>query len=710
MKWRIVFFVPVVAALLLFRQLDASAAEAFSEQQGGEVQKIEEMVVKEKAGAPGVELAPEKTEIDFKKYQNVAVTGTVTDILKTQAVVDFRGDSDLTPGVDNIYLKGFDAKRFVVSIDGITVQKTGGRKSSNIVDYSLLPTFMIDKVEILPGPHSALYDSKSIGGVINLIPPKPERYETLKPDVTLTTSYRSYNTQVHNAALKGMLDVFTYDLGYQKNKTDGYLRHSASDIDNVFGRIGLLLPGDGFVTLSTAYSDVDREAPVNNNPSVPDGDYDDTYPLTEGGQFDPYADPTWNGVAGNYRLNYEQSLPVVGRLSFGGYYSEETRDRNLFNAIGDTTRTSMKTEWVQQGGKIKDDIQWSDNHTTTVGFDFAQMYDNGVDEQKTERINKKGTFLQHRWALWSALDLQVGVRYEDVKIWVSNVDSRNGQPHIPGRDKLIERSWDQWVPKSFLTWKMDRLGAWLRDTSLSAGVSKIWRAPDYHGDYNPQGRPAGAWLDPEHGIGYDVVLKRRLWGNFVFKANYAFYDIKDFIATNSEYAQITPQNPDADPSLYYSDYKINLEEVYRHGVDLELGGNLTDSLSIYLSYAWQTFENQGDEAAGETELDERAENRLSAGLRYMPVERTTLMLDYYYQSEETTETYDDVTEYFSQVKNDPYNLVDVGISRILLTSTKYVKDMAVTVYVKNLFDEEYYDTAGFPATDRTYGASLNLKF
>jgi adenosine/AMP kinase len=32
----------------------------------------------------------------------------------------------------------------VTAIDGFTVQKTGGRKSSNIVDYALLPTFLID--------------------------------------------------------------------------------------------------------------------------------------------------------------------------------------------------------------------------------------------------------------------------------------------------------------------------------------------------------------------------------------------------------------------------------------------------------------------------------------------------------------------------------------------------------------------------------------
>ena len=89
------------------------------------------------------------------------------------------------------------------------------------------------------------------------------------------------------------------------------------------------------------------------------------------------------------------------------------------------------------------------------------------------------------------MDLKVGLRYEDVKIWVSNGSSTSY--YIPGRGKYINRDWDQLIPKSFVTWKMDDVASWLRDTSLSIGVSKIWRAPDYHGDYNPQGRPAGAW-------------------------------------------------------------------------------------------------------------------------------------------------------------------------------------------------------------------------
>ncbi|MEZ4526439.1 MAG: TonB-dependent receptor [Desulfobacterales bacterium] len=419
--------------------------------------------------------------------------------------------------------------------------------------------------------------------------------------------------------------------------------------------------------------------------------------------FAPWQSPNWNGISYSYRFNYEQNSPA-GRLSLGAYYSKDNRDRSYYASAGDEYPSHMDTEWWQEGGKIQDEITWSDNHITTIGFDLAQLYDDGVEDEKTKRIEKKGGFLQHKWGILPSLDARLGLRYEDVGITVTNFGV------ITGREDLIDRDWDEIIPKSFLTWKMDQMASWLQDTSLSLGVSKIWRAPDYHGDYNPQGRPAGAWLEPEHGIGYDLVLNRRIWRDIGLKVNYAFYQIKDYIASNSSYAKYSGANAG---SLRYSDYKINLEEVYRHGVDLELGGHLTDKFSFYLTYAWQKFDNQGDEPAGETELDNRAEHRVTAGLAYQLFEKTSLMLDYYYQSDEITEISEEIEEdvwYFTEEENPAHHVFDFAVEQVLLQSDRQIRDVKLKLYVKNLFDEEYKNASGYPAADRTFGAALSMKF
>lgn len=336
------------------------------------------------------------------------------------------------------------------------------------------------------------------------------------------------------------------------------------------------------------------------------------------------------------------------------------------------------------------------------------MYDDGiVDNEDTERINKKGLYVQHQWALLPSLDLRLGARYEDVTIWVSNGSS---SPYIAGQDMAIERNWSEPIPKSFLTWKMDELTPWLRDTSLSAGVSKIWHAPDYHGDYNPQGKPAGAWLEPEHGMGYDLVFTRRLWRDIALKANYSFYSIEDYIAYNRSFAKYGSSKAGA---LAYSDYKINLEEMQRHGLELELDGHITDDLSFYLTYAWQNFENQGNEPAGEQVQDGQAENRLTLGLRYDLFENTMLMLDYSYQGAEVTEVSEEVqpdTWVFHEVENPSYSVFDLGFEQTLLENAYRMQDVKLNLYVKNLLDEEYYETKGTPSTDRTFGAILSMRF
>lgn len=667
------------------------------------VQIIDDLTVTERSGAPGMALSPTETVIGVDALATIGPAGNVVDLLRTRAIIDFRGDSELDPGVDSVYMRGFDATRFVTAIDGLTVQKTGGRQSSNVVDYALLPTLLVETVEMLPGPHSALYDGKSIGGVLNLVSAAPVYKDALVPSARLNVGYGSYNTQHYDLTVRGGVQALNYDLGYRKYLTDGYLRNSDTEIDNYYGRLGLVLPGNGFVTLSAAYSEVERRVPVINLRT--ETDFDSDYPETDAGPFAPWAEPTWNGTATAYRLNYAQSLPI-GRLQLGAYHSKENRNRSAWSNQTRTVRSDLNTDWWQRGFKLQDVIAWSGRHTTTVGFDLAQMFDTGgADGEKMERIRKTGTFLQHQWALLPALDLRLGLRHETVRIWVTNA----GNNSIPDREAVIMRRWDELIPKSFLTYKMGHLAPWLRDTALSVGVSKIWRAPDVHGDYNPQGRPAGAWLDNEHGMGYDLVLNRRLWRDIGLRINYAFYEIEDYIAGNQSFARFSGAGAG---NRRFSDYKINLDKVQRHGVDFEVGGHLTDALSFHLSYAWQKFYNKGDEPAGETALQRRAEHRVSAGLRYALLACTTLMLDYYYQSSELTEVSEEIAQdewFFREEKNPAYNVFDVGVEQMLLRKAGPLQDLKLRVYVKNLFDEKYFTPSLYPATDRTFGVTLSVR-
>ncbi len=452
-----------------------------------------------------VKVEPEKSTIRLNDYESVGAPQNLGDILKDMVIIDYRGGTELVPDDDTLYMRGFESKRFVTSLNGSTIRKTGGRRGSHIVDYALLPPFLIDSVEILPGPHSALYPGKSIGGVVNFISKMPERYDTLKPDIKVSLNYSTYNTRNHSASVQGGAGDFTYDLGYQKYATNGYLRHNEADYDTVFGRISYILPNNGYLAFTASYADIDRERPVNNAPGDPDSDYDSDYPVVNGedvsrGGFNYWEDPTWDKIAPSFRLDME--LPTyLGKWHARAYYGEEDRDRFVMakNDKGELIPDSWVTDWRNQGAKVFNEFKLAEGHVTTLGMELEQCYDGDEDTDggpANKRIENIAGFAQHKWTIIEPLTLTAGVRFTDNTIWVDNTNDDGYDITGPyeGQEK-IKRDWSQWLPKSFLTYKLDGISDMLKDTSISAGISKIWRSPDNHGDYNPQGKPTGAWLN-----------------------------------------------------------------------------------------------------------------------------------------------------------------------------------------------------------------------
>ena len=555
-----------------------------------------------------------------------------------------------------------------------------------------------------------------------MITKTPEKYPTLKPDVKVATSYRSYNTQNHNVNVDGGVGSFIYGFGFQNYHTDGYLRHNETDIDTFSGRMGYILPSDGYISLSASYTDQDREQVVKNDPSR--SDYVSSYPETLTVSSEPWKKPTRDKEASFYRLNFRQPTPT-GLWTLGLYYSEEERgDSSSWQYIDkkdpskgvELIKTYRGPEFDQWGGRIQDDITFSGNHVSTVGFDMVLMYfeNKGKQQDRSKWVDRKAGYVQHKWTIIPRLNLTAGLRYEDVNIWVENWSSTKGYAIKSIEKKYIERDWNQVVPKSFLIYELDDLSDMLRDTSLSLGVSKIWHAPQSGSDFRQWGMPIGAYVEPEYGIAYDFILMRRLWKDIDLKVNYAFYEIKDYIASNRTYAKYIPSksNP-VPPGLEYSDAKINLEKVHRHGLEVELNGHLLDNLSFYLGYAYQEFKNKGSELAGNEELDDRAKHRVNASLRYNLLQDTLLMLDYKYQSKQVSYTSEEVADdewVFYTVPMDAYDVFDFAVKQTLFEKFGFLENGSLKFYVNNVFDEKYESSRGYPMTDRTYGVAVSFKF
>jgi len=92
-------------------------------------------------------------------------------------------------------------------------------------------------------------------------------------------------------------------------------------------------------------------------------------------------------------------------------------------------------------------------------------------------------------------------------------------------------------------------------------------------------------------------------------------------------------------------------------------------------------------------------------------ERTTLMLDYYYQDKEITEVSEEIAPdvwFFTEVENPSYSVFDFGVQQQLFKQIGFFENGTAKVWVKNIFDEDYYNSSGHPGTDRTFGVSFQF--
>ncbi|MFK4766276.1 TonB-dependent receptor [Desulfobaculum sp. SPO524] len=696
----------IAAALVVLCALPALAEDV---EQKDEVLDIGTVHVMERGARP-VTLEPRRETIDIEEYELPGTPASVVDVLRTMPLVDFRQESDMVPEDDSVYLRGFDSTRFSTAMNGLTIRQSGGRKSSNIVDYgALIPLWMIGDIEILPGPHSALYPAKSFGGVLNIRPRVPSREELQDAQVNFSASYGSFNTASTHLDGHGGVDSVFYDLGVQRYTTDGYLRHTDAEIDTFYGRGGYLFEDDGFLTLSYLYVDADRNLAVANDPTQ--ADFDDDYPHVDKDtpEFSDWQHPASDKVAQSVDLYFVKPTGM-GEVSVAASHRTENRDRKydeIPRGGGPVQDGSWNTKWEQRAVKLMDVVEINGENTLTVGVEGSQLLDGygrtnwDSAYASHERVRTLAGFAEHNWDITPRLHLSLGARYESVETWTANVKS-SGDKWISYKDDWINRTFDGFTPKSFLTWELDDVDASLRDTSVSVGVSRIWRAPDYHGNMNPQGRPTGAWLDPEHGMGYDLVLQRRLTGDITMKVDFSYYKIYDYMTYNRSFSVL----PD------YKDYQINLDEVEQKGVEIVLGGHLTDELAFTLGYAYIDMDSLGGELAGEQAVDQRAKHRVNAGLSYALTPQTTLIANYQFKDKQTTEiiNYDRNTDVVDSHTEDldAFHLFDFAVEHTLFDEWKGLSDGTVKVYVNNAFDERYQNVDGYPGTERNFGVSFSV--
>src|SRR5699024_5895627 len=73
------------------------------------------------------------------------------------------------PGANTLSLRGLGATRTFLLLNGRRVAPAGSRGSVRSADLNVLPTAMIERIEVLKDGASSIYGSDAVAGVVNII-------------------------------------------------------------------------------------------------------------------------------------------------------------------------------------------------------------------------------------------------------------------------------------------------------------------------------------------------------------------------------------------------------------------------------------------------------------------------------------------------------------------------------------------------------------
>lgn len=147
---------------------------------------------------------------------------TLIDVLR--AIPGVRVASNGGPGSNtSFFIRGTESRHVLLLIDGVRV----GSATTGQATLEAIPLAMIERIEVLRGPASALYGSEAIGGVIQVFTRKGS--SGFHPQ--LFAGYGSDDTRQVNASLAGGVERFRYSLTLGQDRTRGFDARSEGNHD-----------------------------------------------------------------------------------------------------------------------------------------------------------------------------------------------------------------------------------------------------------------------------------------------------------------------------------------------------------------------------------------------------------------------------------------------------------------------------------------------
>ena len=303
--------------------------------------------------------------------------------------------------VPEITYQGMDAKAVLFLLDG---ERISGESGDSNIDYSRFNVNDIERIEVVRGAASTLYDSRAIGGVINIITKKSVRPFT----ASMHTRYAGKKGQSYSASAGVNLHRFSSLTSFGWRKRDSYL------VKDEQGKQKEIINPDGSVTKSKTdpvafniygYSIMDVSQKLSYN-------FSDRF--TGSARISYYTNKRDKYDNARYYQRY-RDLILSGKLKW-----QFADNQNL-------DLSYIRDNYIKDNVYVDDDERVYGNVNSTIRLYYTGMFgkhtlSGGVDllredmkhhfmkDTATVHMNQYSFCLQDDWQLTNKMNVVVGVR------------------------------------------------------------------------------------------------------------------------------------------------------------------------------------------------------------------------------------------------------------------------------------------------------------
>ena len=303
--------------------------------------------------------------------------------------------------VPEITYQGMDAKAVLFLLDG---ERISGESGDSNIDYNRFNINDIERIEVVRGAASTLYDSRAIGGVINIITKKSVRPFT----ASMHTRYAGKKGQSYSASAGVNLHRFSSLTSFGWRKRDSYL------VKDEQGKQKEIINPDGSVTKSKTdpvafniygYSIMDVSQKLSYN-------FSDRF--TGSARISYYTNKRDKYDNARYYQRY-RDLILSGKLKW-----QFADNQNL-------DLSYIRDNYIKDNVYVDDDERVYGNVNSTIRLYYTGMFgkhtlSGGVDllredmkhhfmkDTATVHMNQYSFCLQDDWQLTNKMNVVVGVR------------------------------------------------------------------------------------------------------------------------------------------------------------------------------------------------------------------------------------------------------------------------------------------------------------